>query len=200
KAERVKGIDDPKLAIDGMRRGFQEAGTQLTVTPTISEAGFLRLQYDVELSSFDASPTTDGVPPPRNTQSVTGQATIPSDATIVVGGITTQLTQNTVAKVPLLGDIPLLGLFFQERSETTSDSKLYVFITPRIMSDPNFNDLRSITVGPQAAVDIDADLPLMTPEPIEFIVPRTRGSLDGFDPRPPATGFEAGNAALAPNG
>ncbi|MAY75427.1 MAG: hypothetical protein CMJ31_12085 [Phycisphaerae bacterium] len=153
--------------------GFQEAGTNLTVTPTISDAGFLRLQYDIELSSFIGA-GSGNVPAPRQTQRVTGSATVPSDATIVIGGITVDSKQETIAKLPIIGDIPLLGLLFSDTNKNTARTKLYVFITPRVMVDPSFRDLKLFTKGPQAAVEVDPLLPEMHPEAIELIRPTRR--------------------------
>ena len=76
--------------------------------------------------------------------------TIPTDSTIVVGGITVENAQETIAKIPLLGDIPLIGLLFSDTNTSSSNSILYIFITPRIMTDPNFADLKLLTEGPQA--------------------------------------------------
>lgn len=150
--------------------GFQEAGTRLNVTPSIADAGFLRLEYEVELSNFVGT-GSNGVPAPRQTRTVNGLVTIPSDATIVVGGITVNNLRKTVAKIPLLGDIPLLGVLFQDRGEISDESLLYIFITPRIMTDPNFRDIKLFTEGPQGSSGIDPRLPPMEPEAIEFRAP-----------------------------
>ena len=151
--------------------GFQEAGTRLVVTPTISEAGFLRLEYEVELSSF-TGPGTGGLPSPRTTNTITGLSTIPSDATIVLGGITVTSTTKGISKIPIIGDIPIIGeLLFSDSTEETSDSTLYVFITPRILSDEYFRDLKLLTKGPQADIDAEFGLPEMVPTSIELIRP-----------------------------
>ena len=150
---------------------FVDAGTTLTVTPTISEAGYIRLEYAVELSNFVGT-GANGVPAPRQQRNVDGIATIPSDATIVVGGIEVSNTNNTVVKVPLLGDIPLLGPIFRDTNKTKSKTLLYIFITPRIMTDPSFQDLRLLTKGPQLQSGIDRSLPTLTPSRIEMIPKR----------------------------
>jgi type II secretory pathway component GspD/PulD (secretin) len=155
---------------------YQDAGTTLTVTPTISEAGYIRLEYDVELSNFIGS-GSNGIPPPRQQRNVTGIATIPSDATIVVGGIEVTNTGSTIVKVPLLGDIPLLGNLFRDTNKNKSKTLLYIFITPKIMTDPTFQDLRLLTRGPQSEADVDPSLPPLRPNRIELVAPR--------DPAPP---------------
>lgn len=149
-------------------QGYEDAGTTLTVTPGISEAGFLRLQYEVEFSNFTGV-GSDGIPPPRQNQNVRGSVTMPSDATIVVGGITVDNTRKTVIKVPLLGDIPVIGPLFSDTRKQSSNSLLYIFITPRILLDPNFRDLRLITKGPQYDAGIDPELPPLQPIAIDRI-------------------------------
>ncbi|RMH14388.1 MAG: hypothetical protein D6695_01425 [Planctomycetota bacterium] len=151
-------------------QGYEDAGTTLTATPTISEAGYIRLEYEVQLSNFIGT-GTDGIPAPRADNTVTGIATIPSDATIVVGGISVDNTRNTVVKVPLLGDIPLFGHLFRDTSKSKSRTLLYIFITPRIMTDPNFQDLRLLTRGPQATAEINTELPPLSPSRIELAAP-----------------------------
>lgn len=149
-------------------QGYERAGTELTVTPTISEAGYIRLEYEVILSNFTGQ-GTNGIPPPKAENTVTGIATIPSDASIVVGGIEVDNTLNTVVRVPLLGDIPLVGHLFRDTNKGRTKSLLYVFITPRILTDPNFQDLRLLTRGPQAKAGLDPLTPPLSPSRIEMV-------------------------------
>jgi general secretion pathway protein D len=150
-------------------QGFEKAGTTLNVTPSISEGGYMRLSYYVELSNF-AGQGLNGLPPARHTRNVSSESvTIPGDTTIVVGGIRVDSKTNTVARVPLLGDIPILGYLFRDTSITKSNTRLYVFITPRIMRDPNFRDLTLLTKGPQAESGLGPDVPDLKPAFIEMI-------------------------------
>lgn len=151
--------------------GYETAGTELTVTPSISEGGFLRLDYAIELSNFIAATGLEGVPPPKNTRTITGKATIPTDSTIVIGGLTVEDVRDTVVKVPFIGDIPLLGQLFRRTNKVNNKAKLYVFLTPRIMTDPNFNDLKLLTQGPQSEVNLESDAPRLEAEPIHSTVP-----------------------------
>lgn len=148
-------------------QGFEDAGTTLEVTPSISEAGSLSLQYLVSLSNFIGS-GANGIPAPRQERTVEGQVTIPSDATIVVGGIKVDNISDTVVKVPLLGDIPLVGHAFRDTQKTNNSSTLYVFITPRIMTDPNFYDLKLFSQGPQSEMELEDDIPSMEPVRIDL--------------------------------
>lgn len=154
--------------------GYEQAGTTLTVQPGISEAGFLRLEYTIEFSNFLGA-ANGNLPPPRQNRNVNGTVTMPSDATIVVGGITVENSRNTIIKVPLLGDIPLIGPLFSDTNKNASNSLLYIFITPKILMDPDFRDLRLITKGPQSAAGMDPSLPPLEPIAIDRFVNETEG-------------------------
>ncbi|RMD64065.1 MAG: hypothetical protein D6824_04465, partial [Planctomycetota bacterium] len=96
--------------------GTLSAGTNITVTPSVSEGGFMRLEINVELSSFGSSSSGgQNLPPDRNTNSFESVVTVPGDSTVVVGGLVSEQTQDTETKVPLLGDIPLIGEAFKNQ-------------------------------------------------------------------------------------
>lgn len=146
--------------------GVAEAGTTLTVTPRISDSGMLNLEYEIELSSFDERTQEQieaGLQPPKQTETYSGSVALPNDATIVVGGLTNQRDGETVDKVPLLGDLPIIGEVFRATRKNTSASTIYVFIRPRILSEPNFNDLRLLTKGPQQESRLEGDTPALEP-------------------------------------
>ncbi len=138
--------------------GFEEAGTTLTVTPRISPGGFVTLDYELELSDFIGM-GSEGIPAAKNTQNVTGYVTIPSDATVIVGGIKVDDETDTIVKIPLLGDIPLLGHLFRDTNLSNRKTELLVFITPRILYEPTLTDYQLLTRGPQAEAMIDLDTP-----------------------------------------
>lgn len=158
--------------------GESEAGTKLEVTPQISEGGYLRLKYKAELSSFTGSPTVQGLPPPSQNNIVESNATVPSDFTVVVGGLEFESKTKTRNRVPFIGDIPIIGLLFGDYGNSKRSTTLYIFITPRIMRDPNFADLKLRTQGPQATARLPADLPDLESRMIDAAEP----------PRRPATG------------
>ena len=74
-----------------------------------------------------------------------------------------------MVKVPLLGDIPIIKNLFRDTSKTGSDSQLYVFITPKIMRDPDFADLRLLTRAPLAQISLPDEYPPPTIETIPII-------------------------------
>ncbi len=74
-------------------------------------------------------------------------------------------------KVPLLGDIPIIGALFRDENSEDRENYLYIFLTPRIMRDPSFADLRLLTQGPAGQVDRPKDLPAIEPTAIDIVPP-----------------------------
>jgi type II secretory pathway component GspD/PulD (secretin) len=81
----------------------------------------------------------------------------------VVGGLTFDSKDKTIERVPLLGQIPLIGLAFQSQSRMKSARTVYVFITPRILRDESFADLRLLTRGTMEDVNVARDTPELLP-------------------------------------
>ena len=142
--------------------GFVEAGTQFLITPHISTSGYLRIEYEITLNSFTAKRSDPTVPPARSTSSIKSEATVPSGHTIVVGGLQTSNEKTTVEKVPLLGDIPLLGLLFRSSSVGRTRTTTYLFITPRILDQQDFRDLKEIS--DQTLQEMENNDPTRTPD------------------------------------
>ena len=125
--------------------GFVEAGTQFTVTPHISENDCLRVEYQITLNSFGAESSDASIPPPRKTSTIQSEATVANGQTIIVGGMQMSDELTTVEKVPLLGDVPLLGLLFRNTSVSRTYKTIYLFITPVIMDQEDFSDLKEVS-------------------------------------------------------
>lgn len=168
--------------------GTLSAGTTLNIRPQVSEAGFMVLEFEVELSSFGERPNPD-LPPTRRSDNLQSIVTIPADSTVVIGGLTFEDFNSSKNQFPWLGDIPLLGYMFGSYSDGGSTRTLYVFITPRILRDPTFADLRLLTRGPMTEVEVDEALPELSPSDMPVI----------FDPlRQPQAPAEAYSKAPAP--
>jgi len=135
--------------------GFVEAGTQFAITPHISENRYLRVEYQITLNSFGTKPTDPTIPPPRNTSSIRSEATVPGGFTIVVGGLQMTDQSENVDKVPLLGDIPLVGLAFKNTLKKKQYKTTYLFITPVIMESEDFSDLKDISR--KAVLDVETN-------------------------------------------
>jgi type IV pilus assembly protein PilQ len=111
---------------------FKKASLSLDVTPQITPEGNVILDLDVRKDSRGAL-TAAG--PAINTKQVRTQVLVENGGTVVIGGIFTQDERNEINKVPLLGDIPILGYLFQNRVRSTNKTELLVFITPKIITD-----------------------------------------------------------------
>jgi type IV pilus assembly protein PilQ len=125
--------------------GFVEAGTQFAITPHISESDYLRVTYRITLNSFGTKPTDPSIPPPRNTSSIESEATVPDGSTIVVGGLQSVSESESVDKVPILGDLPLLDLVFRNTIIRKQYITTYLFITTTILRSEDFADLKDIS-------------------------------------------------------
>ena len=128
-------------------QGFVEAGTRIVVTPSISEGGYLQLEYLVEVNSFLTPPADSaaGIPPPRQTDSIGSRVTIPDGHTVVAGGLSRRDFSDIKTKVPILGDIPLIGELFKSTNKTDTEITLFVFLKPTILRDDDFADLRALS-------------------------------------------------------
>ncbi len=111
---------------------FRKASLRLEVTPQITPEGNVILSLEVTKDSRGAL-TAAG--PAINTKQVQTQVLVENGGTVVLGGIYTQDERNEINKVPFLGDIPYLGLLFQNRVRSTNKTELLIFITPKIITD-----------------------------------------------------------------
>ncbi len=139
--------------------GTQDAGTTISVRPQIAEGDHLVLTYSITQSAFVGQAAAAGIPPPRQNNSVSSSATIPDGHSVVVGGLEVLGESESVAKVPILGDIPLLGEVFKSRSTGVTKSKFYVFIRPVIMRHETFEDLKFASEKPAAESGVMDGLP-----------------------------------------
>ncbi|BAL94163.1 type IV pilus secretin PilQ [Rubrivivax gelatinosus] len=111
---------------------FRKASLKLEVTPQITPEGNVILDVDVNKDSVGRT-TTAGFA--IDTKHVKTKVLVENGGTVVIGGIYTQSDKNDVSKVPLLGDIPVLGVLFRSTTRTSSKTELLVFLTPKIVTD-----------------------------------------------------------------
>ena len=110
---------------------FQDVGIVLTVTPRISANGMVTL--DVIQTANDLQGFTDFNAPIVNQREASTTVSVMDGETIVLGGIMRRQVRTTVKKIPLLGDIPILGELFKSTSRQDVKTELLVFLTPRIV-------------------------------------------------------------------
>ncbi|MBY0556768.1 MAG: type IV pilus secretin PilQ [Burkholderiaceae bacterium] len=111
---------------------FRKANLRLEVTPQITPDGNVVIDVDVNKDSVGQE-TRAGYA--IDTKHVKTQVMVDNGGTVVLGGIYQQTERNVTSKVPLLGDVPLLGALFRSNSRTNDKTELLVFITPKIVVD-----------------------------------------------------------------
>jgi type IV pilus assembly protein PilQ len=111
---------------------FRKANLKLEVTPQITPDGNVVLDVDVNKDSVGQE-TRAGFA--IDTKHVKTQVMVENGGTVVLGGIYQQVERNEVDKVPLLGDIPVLGYLFRNTTRTNDKTELLVFITPKIVAE-----------------------------------------------------------------
>lgn len=114
-------------------------GTKLVVTPQINEGDSVLLNIEQEVSSVAQTQATGtaNLGPTFDTRTVKNAVLVKSGETVVLGGLMDEQTKEQVSKVPILGDIPVLGYLFRSTSNTTAKRNLMVFIRPTILRDAN---------------------------------------------------------------
>ena len=113
---------------------FKKAVLSLKVKPQITPDGRLQLSIEVNKDRPLYEQTLLGVPP-IETKNVKSEVLIENGGTVVIGGIYEEEESTGEDKVPLLGDVPVLGHLFKSQSRVSNRKELLVFITPRIVSD-----------------------------------------------------------------
>jgi type IV pilus assembly protein PilQ len=111
---------------------FRKANLALKVKPQITPDGNVIMTLDVNKDQPGAT-TSAGVQ--INTKHVKTEVLVENGGTVVIGGIYEQNDRTDVTKVPLLGDLPVIGWLFKNSTLTTGKTELLVFITPRIMNE-----------------------------------------------------------------
>ena len=111
---------------------FRKANLRLEVTPQITPDGNIVLDVDVNKDSVGVE-TRAGFA--IDTKHVKTQVLVENGGTVVLGGIFQQTERDSVAKVPFLGDIPVLGNVFKSTARTNDKTELLIFITPKIVAD-----------------------------------------------------------------
>ncbi|GGX87596.1 type IV pilus secretin PilQ [Massilia dura] len=111
---------------------FRKANLRLEVIPQITPDGNVVIDVDVNKDSVGAE-TRAGFA--IDTKHVKTQVMVENGGTVVLGGIYQQTERNSVSKVPLLGDVPVLGHLFKTTSRTSEKTELLVFITPKIVAE-----------------------------------------------------------------
>lgn len=115
---------------------YVEVGVKLDVTPQIGEDSYVTMKIHPEVSTARRVAEVNNVVAKDTTQADTTMM-VKDGETIILGGLIKNTKKQTINKIPLLGDIPLLGLLFKNRTWEDQKREVIVFITPHIMTNDN---------------------------------------------------------------
>jgi general secretion pathway protein D len=115
-------------------------GITLRLTPQILESDLVKLDVFQEISTVSGESQSVGsvvLGPTTNKRSATTSVLVRDGQTSVIGGLMRDNVTMTERKIPLLGDIPVLGWFFKFRSKRIEKTNLLIFLTPTIVKTPH---------------------------------------------------------------
>lgn len=110
-----------------------EAGITLNITPHISQGDLLRLDIQLERSDFRPTGSLEEKPPDKTSSELKTTVFAPDASTIILGGLLRLNQSKGGSKVPLLGDIPLIGGLFRSVDNRDNQNKLYIFVKTEII-------------------------------------------------------------------
>jgi pilus assembly protein CpaC len=148
---------------------FREYGVRLYFTPILTPDGYIHLKVRPEVSSLDYSNslTISGFTiPALSTRRVESEMELKDGQSFAIAGLVDNRVTEVASKIPGLGDIPILGKFFQSRSLSKSRNELLVLVTPRIVKPLESTRLPAPPYFPR---------PLMPPASGEKATPTTSG-------------------------
>jgi pilus assembly protein CpaC len=146
---------------------FREFGVRLTFTPTITPRGTIHLEVAPEVSALDFTnglSVSGFIVPALTTRKLDTQVELSEGQSFAIGGLLDNRTTQTLEKIPFIGDIPLLGKFFQSKSVSKQNTELIVIVTPELV--------RPIRAG-QPVFDLKYPTPFLKPNTGQY--PRTPG-------------------------
>ncbi len=111
---------------------FKPAVLELAVTPQITPDD--KIIMDLEIKKDSVGQVFAGVPS-IDTKKVTTQVLVENGDTVVLGGIFEQISRTDITKVPILGDLPFIGVLFRNSQKQEDKTELLIFITPKIIKD-----------------------------------------------------------------
>ncbi|KPK98760.1 MAG: hypothetical protein AMJ95_02630 [Omnitrophica WOR_2 bacterium SM23_72] len=175
-----------ETAVTSQSVNFVDTGIKLYVTPTINRDGFVTMKIKPEISSAEREEIKSEdrfteIPIVSTSQAET-TVMVKDGVTIIIGGLKKDEKIKTVKKIPILGDIPLLGMLFRNTVDENNRTELVILLTPHIMSGEipytEFEEIR-----PQQGVVLSMERGKIVSEDFGSKKPASRkeGNL-GYDP------------------
>jgi general secretion pathway protein D len=117
---------------------YRDVGKILKITPHVTEGRLVRMNLSLEVTNIDLASTltTSTTLPVTKKRTVDTTVIVKDSQTVVIGGLIDESTTMNQTKVPVLGDIPILGWLFRSKKESNAKTNLYIFLTPRVIKNP----------------------------------------------------------------
>ncbi|MGD8890384.1 MAG: type II secretion system secretin GspD [Desulfobacterales bacterium] len=117
---------------------YRDVGKILKITPHVTEGRLVRMTISLEVTDIDqqATATTSSTLPVTLKRTVDTTVIVKDSQTVVIGGLIDDATRKNESKVPVLGDVPILGWLFKNQRYENERTNLYVFLTPRVIKSP----------------------------------------------------------------
>ena len=117
---------------------YRDVGKILKITPHVTEGRLVRMTISLEVTDIDqqATATTSSTLPVTLKRTVDTTVIVKDSQTVVIGGLIDDATRKNESKVPVLGDMPILGWLFKNQRYENERTNLYVFLTPRVIKSP----------------------------------------------------------------
>jgi general secretion pathway protein D len=133
---------------------LKDTGVILKVTPRVNDGGLVTLDIEQEVSSV-VKTTTSGIDSPTIRQRKMKTSVVVQDSeALALGGLIQERETTGKSKVPVLGDIPLLGAAFRNKSDAVARTELLIFIRPRVIRD--LNEAKRVTAEFRKELSIQA--------------------------------------------
>lgn len=113
---------------------YKDVATKLSITPHINQADTLRLEIETEVVRLQG--TQETLTPSTFKRTATTTVIVNDKDSVVIGGIIGQDASESEWKIPLLGDIPLLGWLFKTHTTKSEKTNMFIFVTPHIIRNP----------------------------------------------------------------
>ena len=147
-SKRERDITTTGTVLNSIER--QDVGITLRLTPQITEGDYVKLDIYQEISDIKGNESENiltTVGPTTTKRSTKTSVLVKDGSTVVIGGLMKENDEETVTKMPILGDIPILGWLFKSKTVSRDKTNLLVFLSPHIVKEAD--DLAKITAEKQ---------------------------------------------------
>ncbi len=140
----ISGAGNEQNAFDA-----DNALLQVRITPQINSDGMINLAIDLDVNAFanpdNSTTSASGLNATQNTRKIITHATVANKEVLALGGLVRNLIVEEETKVPILGDIPILGWFFKNKRKVNTKQSLLILISTRIIESSKGEDMKTFT-------------------------------------------------------